>query len=86
MPKLGDAISMRLPGEDEWTLGRVIGNCGLLQILLCKTKFGQRSFRYRAVSIWNDLHSDLKKLTSLSKFKGDLKTDFFTNFILLFNI
>ena len=35
----------------------------------------------------NDLHSDLKQLTSLSKFKGDLKSDFFLpHFILLFNI
>ena len=53
---------------------------GSLQMPLCKTKSGQRSFRYRAVSIWNDLHSDLKQLTSLSKFKGDLKSDFFTKY------
>ena len=55
-------------------------NCGSLEVPLCKTKSGQRSFRYRAVSIWNDLHSDLKQLTSLSKFKGDLKGDSFTKF------
>ena len=55
-------------------------NCGSLQIPLCKTKSGQRSFRYRAVSIRNSLHSDLKQLTSLSKFKEDLKSDFFTKF------
>ena len=53
-------------------------NCGSLQIPLCKTKSGQRSFRYRAVSIWNYLHSDLKQLTSLSQFKGDLKSGFIT--------
>ena len=51
------------------THNRNTRNCGSLQMPLCKTKSGQRGFRYRAVSIWNDLHSDLKQPTSLSKLR-----------------
>ena len=51
---------------------------GSLQIPLCKTKTGQRSFRYRAVNIWNDLHPTLKKITSLNVYKKELKKDILT--------
>ena len=75
---MGDSLSHL---DDLLTIhNRNTRNCGSLQISLCKTKSGQRSFSYRPVSIWNDLHSDLKQLTSLSKFKVDLKSDLFTKF------
>lgn len=49
-------------------------NRELLHIPLCKTKSGQRSFRYRAVNIWNNLDNELKQLT-LRAFKKTLKSN-----------
>ena len=49
-----------------------------LHIPLCKTKSGQRRFHYRAVSIWNDMDSDLKKLP-LRTFKKKLKMSMIEN-------
>lgn len=46
-----------------------------LQIPLCKTKSGQRSFHYRAVQIWNNTDDDLKKSTSVRAFKKNLRKD-----------
>ena len=40
----------------------------------CKTKFGERNFRYRAVLDWNRLSTDIKKATSPDNFKVVLKT------------
>ena len=41
---------------------RVTRNNEALHIPLCSTTTGQRSFRYRAVGLWNSLDNDLKKL------------------------
>ena len=48
-------------------------NHHLLDIPFCRTSSGQRTFYSRAVKIWNDLNDDLKKTTTLSKFKRKLK-------------
>ena len=50
-------------------------NNDALQIPMCKTKSGQRSFRYRVVDIWNNLRPEFKQLTSLKAFKKELKKD-----------
>jgi hypothetical protein len=39
---------------------RVTRNRELLHIPLCKTVSGQRSFRFRAVRLWNSLDNELK--------------------------
>ena len=44
-----------------------------LQIPLYKTCAGQRSFLYRGVTIWNNLHIKYKKLNCLKTFKNELK-------------
>ena len=40
-----------------------------LVIPLCKTAAGQKSFVYRATSIWNSLSQDLINLNNLNSFK-----------------
>ena len=40
----------------------VTRNRELLHIPLCKTLSGQRSFRFRAVRLWNSLDNELKQL------------------------
>ena len=47
-------------------------NRELLHIPLCKIASGQRSYRYRAVGLWNSLNDELKHL-SLGNFKKKLK-------------
>ena len=49
--------------------GRVTRSSQLLNIPLFKTKFGQRSFHYRIVTLWNELRSSLELTDSLSGFK-----------------
>ena len=44
-----------------------------LQILLFRTKTGQRSFTFRGTNIWNNLDDDLKQRTSLTSFKCALR-------------
>ena len=51
---------------------RFTRNNEALHIPLCSTTTGQRSFRYRAVGLWNSLENDLKKLP-LVTFKTKLK-------------
>ena len=49
--------------------GRLIRNSQQLNVPLFRTATGQRSFQYRAVSLWNSLDKDLK----LSKNRGVLQ-------------
>ena len=42
-----------------------------------KKSCGQRSFSYQAPTLWNDLPSDLRKISSFPSFKKSLKTHFF---------
>ena len=43
-----------------------------LQIPSSKTKFGQRTFSYRAAKIWNDLPSEFLAMESLLQFKSSV--------------
>ena len=47
-----------------------------LQIPSSNTKFGMRTFAYRASKLWNDLPNELLDIKSLLKFKTSVK-DFF---------
>ena len=44
-------------------------NNNKLQIPLLKSSGGQRTFSYRAVSLWNELDEELKILTTVKSFK-----------------
>ena len=50
-----------------------IRNNYCLNIPSYKTTTGQRTFRYRAVKIWNDIDDELKKIQELKVFKKKLK-------------
>ena len=50
-----------------------------LAIPLCKTAAGQKSFVYRATSIWNGLSEDLINLNNLNSFKTDFTSYHFLN-------
>ena len=50
-------------------------NNNKLQIPLLKSSGGQRTFSYRAVSLWNELDEELKILTTVKSFKNLLKTN-----------
>ena len=53
-----------------------------LDVPLYRTMTGQRSFSYRAVSIWNSLRELLKDDNlSLQQFKSELKSLLFLEFI-----
>ena len=41
----------------------------------CKTGSGQRSFKYRAIKLWNDLDENLKETRNFNSFKRHLKSD-----------
>ena len=53
---------------DLFLNNRATRNNGALHIPLFSTATGQRSFRYRAVGLWNSLDNELKKL-GLATFK-----------------
>ena len=53
--------------------GRVTRNSQQLNIPLFRTATGQRSFQYRAVSLWNSLDKDLKLSKNHEVFKCKLK-------------
>ena len=55
------------------TSGRVTRNSQQLNIPLFRTATGQRSFQYRAVSLWNSLDKDLKLSKNHEVFKRKLK-------------
>ena len=53
-----------------------------LNIPLCRTVTGQRSFAYRAVSLWNNLPSHISEINTLQEFKNAIKKSALNNFIL----
>ena len=53
--------------------GRVTRNSQQLNIPLFRTATGQRSFQYRAVSLWNSLDKDLKLSKNHEVFRRKLK-------------
>ena len=58
---------------------RVTGNIELLHIPLCNTASGQRSFRFRAVRLWNNLDNELKQLP-FDTFKKKIKANMFDHY------
>ena len=56
-------------------------NSQKLQIPLCKTSTGQRSFHYRTVSLWNNLDAELKLSTNVNIFNRKLKSLLVSNFL-----
>ena len=58
--------------------GRSTRNENKLDIPRYKTATGQRSFLYRAVTIWNNLPRDIKLSSSMSIFKRKLKNHLLT--------
>ena len=52
-----------------------------LNIPLCKSATGQRSFYYRIVSIWNTISPTLKLSQCVSSFKRNLKVDLLKEFL-----
>ena len=61
--------------------GRVTRNSQKLNIPLCKSATGQRSFYYRIVSIWNAISPTLKLSQCVISFKRNLKFDLLKNFL-----
>jgi len=61
--------------------GRVTRNSQQLNIPLCKTATGQRSFYYRIVSIWNTIRPELKLSQRVNSFKRNLKLDLLNSFL-----
>lgn len=53
----------------------------LLNIPLCRTATGQRSFYYRSVTLWNNLDNSLKLSSSLDIFKRHLRNSLLDNFL-----
>ena len=48
-------------------------NRDMLDVPLCRTAVGQRSFLFRAVSLWNDLPNSIKNITDINIFKASFK-------------
>ena len=61
--------------------GRVTRNSQQLNIPLCKTATGQRSFYYRIVSIWKAIRPELKLSQHVNSFKRNLKLDLLNSFL-----
>jgi hypothetical protein len=59
----------------------VTRRCNTLNVPFFKTSSGQRSFKYRAVKLWNDLDENLKEIRNFNSFKRHLKSDMLTSFI-----
>ena len=57
--------------------GRTTRSSQLLHIPLYKSKSGQRTFFYRAVSLWNSLDNSLKLCNSSRNFKHKLRAKLF---------
>ena len=64
--------------------GWVTRNSQQLNIPLFKTKFGQRSFHYRVVTLWNELRYSLKLSESVSFFKHQIKVFLLNELILVY--
>ena len=61
--------------------GRVTRNSQQLNIPLCKTATGQKSFYYRIVSLWNAICPKIKLSPSVSSFKRNLKSYLLKQFL-----
>ena len=61
--------------------GRATRNSQKLNIPLCKSATGQRSFYYRIVSIWNAISPTLKLSQCVSSFKRNIKLDLLKEFL-----
>ena len=61
--------------------GRATRNSQKLNIPLCKSATGQRSFYYRIVSIWNTISPTLKLSQCVNSFKRNLKLDLLKEFL-----
>ena len=61
--------------------GRATRNSQKLNIPLCKSATGQRSFYYRIVSIWNTISPTMKLSRCVSSFKRNLKLDLLKEFL-----
>ena len=61
--------------------GRVTRSSQQLNIPLCKTATGQRSFYYRIVSVWNAISHEHKPSLSVTSFKYNLKLDLLKNIL-----
>ena len=60
---------------------RTTRNSQMLQIPLCRTATGQRSFYYRTVKLWNSLDPALKLKSTLRDFKLSLKKILISKFL-----
>ena len=65
----------------EQTSGRSTRNCQKLQIPLFKTSTGQKSFIFRAVTIWNNLPQSLKLSMNFKDFKRKLRNTLLKSFL-----
>ena len=61
--------------------GRLTRNKQSLNIPLFKTASGQKTFYYRAVSVWNSLDQDMKLCTDFITFKKSLKKKLLNDFL-----
>ena len=50
-----------------------------LDVPIFKTNSGQRSFKFRATKLWNDLDNKLKNINSFTVFKKKLKQNMLLN-------
>ena len=55
-------------------------NCQLLNIPLFKSSAGQRTFYYRAVTLWNKLDQSIKLSKDVKSFKGKLRANLLRRF------
>lgn len=73
---LSDEFSQRTSIHEHATR-----RCNTLNVPYFKTCSGQRSFKYRAVKLWNELDENLKKIRNFNSFKRHLKSNMLTSFI-----
>ena len=60
---------------------RTTRNSQMLQIPLCRTVTGQRSFHYRTIKLWNSLDPVLKLKSTLRDFKLSLEEKLISKFL-----
>ena len=59
--------------------GRETRNMNDLEVPIFKTNSGQRTFKFRATKLWNDLDCKLKDISSFITFKKQLKQNMLSN-------
>ena len=75
-------LSLKLQHYQPTRCLRSSDNCLLVQPHRHTKTFGERSFSFQVPNIWNKLPTNLKKSSSLSTFKKQLKTHFFKQYFL----